>query len=141
MKEKVKVYELVDIKKEMHDCIILNGTIKDVRKWAKDQWKTSRDYIRGLMNDLGGNLNEEDFYTKMDDDLVLFAFLEGGGYILIELCEVPLDDFNLDKPSEELVDAVLSEMKKDIASGDLTALDELIRYIPVNYLMGYLPEK
>ena len=93
MKEKVKVYELVDIKKEMHNCIILNGTIKDVRKWAKDQWKTSSDYIRGLMIDLGGILNEEDFYTKMDDDLVLFAFLEGGGYVLIELCEVPLEDF------------------------------------------------
>jgi len=116
--------------------------LNDVRQWAKDQWKTSCEFVENLMIDLGGILNEEDFYTKIDDDLVLFAFLEGGGYILVDLCEVPLDDFyDEGKASQELIDEVIEEIKRDISSGDLTALDELLKAIPLSYLNGYLPEK
>ena len=38
-------------------------------------------------------------------------------------------------------DEVLEQIKTDIASGDLTALDELIRFIPRQNLEAYLPEK
>lgn len=49
------------------------------------------------------------------------------------------------KPQEEkfqeLVDEVIEQIKKDIAMGDLTAVDELLKFIPEEYLKGYLPEK
>lgn len=92
MKKSLTVYQMIDLKNQNNETV-LNGTIKDIRIWAKNRWKENSDYIRGLMIDLGGILNEEDFYTKLDDDLTLFAFLEGGGYFLYPICEVLLEDF------------------------------------------------
>jgi hypothetical protein len=141
MREKVTVYKLVDGKTQ-NDDVLLIGTINEIRIWAKNRWKDSSDYIRGLMIDLGGILNEEDFYTKMDEDMTLLAFLEGAGYGLFPLCEVPFDDFYDDKkPTQELIDEVLFQIKVDIAEGDLTALDEMLKAMPVQRLVSYLPEK
>jgi len=39
-----------------------------------------------------------------------------------------------------LVDRVLNEMKKDFDSGDVTAIEELLKMLPKEALMGYLPE-
>ena len=39
---------------------------------------------------------------------------------------------------EEIYDKVLEQIKKDVAEGDLTAVDELIRLVPREYLEGYL---
>lgn len=40
-----------------------------------------------------------------------------------------------------LIDRVIEEISKDFAMGDLTALDELLSYIPKEKLIGYLPEE
>jgi hypothetical protein len=40
-----------------------------------------------------------------------------------------------------LIDRVLEQIKKDVESQDLMALDELLRFVPVKYLTGYLPEE
>jgi hypothetical protein len=142
MKEKVKVYKLIDLDSNIGDSTIMYGTINDIRTWAKNLWKENQDWLRDLMIDLGGILNEEDFYTKLDEDLLLFTFLEGAGYGLKPLCEVPLDDFYDDKkPTQELIDEVLFQIKVDIAEGDLTALDEMLKAMPIEKLIGYLPEK
>jgi hypothetical protein len=140
MKEKVTVYKLIDFA-GCHPMI--NGTINDIRQFAKNLWKQSEDFIQHVMFDkFNGKLIEEDFYTKMDDDLVLFAFLEGAGYDVKPLCEVPLDDFyDEQKPKQELIDEVLEQIKKDITEGDLTALDEMLKAMPIEKLIGYLPEK
>ena len=42
---------------------------------------------------------------------------------------------------EAFYNEVLEQIKVDVASGDLTALDELIRFIPRQNLEAYLPEK
>lgn len=136
MKEKVKVYKLVDL--DTGGDVILHGTLNDVRTWIKNRWKTDSEFVQDI---LCQTMVEEEFYEMMDNDEMLINFISDGGYGIEEICEVPLDDFNLDKPSEELVDLVLEQIKKDISIGDLTALDELVKYIPVRYLMGYLPEK
>ena len=143
MKEKVKVYKLIDMDSEsLFDDEILVGTIKDARTWAKNRWEDDSGYVRGVMLDLGGILDEEDFYAKMDDILVLLAFLENMGYALLPICEVPLDDFyDEQKPTQELIDEVLFQIKVDIAEGDLTALDEMLKAMPVQQLVSYLPEK
>ena len=135
MKEKVKVYKLVDF--DTGGDLILYGTLNDVRTWIKNRWKTDSEFVQDTLN---RTIVEEEFYEMMDNDELLINFISDGGYGIEEICEVPLDDFKLDEPSEELVDAVLEQIKKDIASGDLTALDELVRFIPLNYLMGFLPE-
>jgi len=40
-----------------------------------------------------------------------------------------------------VIDVVLDEIQNDIANGDLTAIAELLYYVPIEYLKGYLPEK
>ncbi len=44
---------------------------------------------------------------------------------------------NMDK----LVDLVIERIKEDINCGDLTAIDELLRFVPRENLIGFLPEK
>lgn len=39
-----------------------------------------------------------------------------------------------------LTDAVLEKMQEDIANGDLTAIDELLGFVPKENLIAYLPE-
>jgi hypothetical protein len=41
---------------------------------------------------------------------------------------------------EKLINAVIEQIKTDIDNGDLTALDELLRFIPEDYLEGFISE-
>ena len=41
---------------------------------------------------------------------------------------------------QELIDRCLEEIKKDVASGDVTAIDELLKFTPTKNLQAYLPE-
>ena len=66
---------------------------------------------------------------------------------LYELAESYIEEDHVDGkgaddeiPSQELIDDVLDEIKKDVAMGDLTAIEELINFLPTNRLKGYLPE-
>jgi hypothetical protein len=42
---------------------------------------------------------------------------------------------------DELIDAVIEQIKNDIQNKDLTAVDELLRFVPAPYLEKYLEEK
>ena len=50
-------------------------------------------------------------------------------------------DENVRKKEDELYDKVLEQIKKDVADGDLSAIDELLRFVPKENLEAYLPEK
>lgn len=39
-----------------------------------------------------------------------------------------------------LIDKAVEQIKKDIEGGDLTALEELLQYVPINILQGFLSE-
>ncbi len=41
---------------------------------------------------------------------------------------------------DRLIDAVLEQIKVDVAAGDLTAIEELIRNLSADLLLAYLPE-
>lgn len=41
---------------------------------------------------------------------------------------------------EKLINEVIEQIKYDIAIGDLTAVDELLRFVPDINLVGYLPD-
>jgi hypothetical protein len=42
--------------------------------------------------------------------------------------------------SKHLIDAVLAQIKCDVDSGDMTAIEELVKHLPENLLQGYLSE-
>ena len=54
-----------------------------------------------------------------------------------------LDKFNetVEDTKQELVDKVIEQIKQDILDGDVSAIDELLKFVPVENLKGYLPEK
>jgi hypothetical protein len=39
-----------------------------------------------------------------------------------------------------LIDKVLDQIEADIHSGDKTAIEELLKFVPTEYLKAYLPE-
>lgn len=39
-----------------------------------------------------------------------------------------------------IIDYVIDQIELDIVNGDITALEELLKHIPIEYLQGYLPE-
>ena len=47
----------------------------------------------------------------------------------------------MNKEKQELVDAVIEQLKKDFDMGDYTVLDELLGYIPKKVLLQSLPEE
>jgi hypothetical protein len=42
---------------------------------------------------------------------------------------------------DKLIDQVLEQIQNDISDGDLTAIAELLTFVPIENLEGYLPEK
>ena len=51
-----------------------------------------------------------------------------------------LDGMEETEDMDNLVDSVIEKIKEDIKDGDLTAIDELLRFVPNENLIGYLPE-
>lgn len=41
---------------------------------------------------------------------------------------------------QELIEKVIEQIRDDVKGGDLTAIDELISFLPTKYLKAYLPE-
>jgi hypothetical protein len=41
----------------------------------------------------------------------------------------------------DLIDRVMDQMAKDFEGGDLTAVEELLKSVPRNNLIAYLPEE
>jgi len=41
---------------------------------------------------------------------------------------------------DKLIDQVINQVLRDVEYGDLTAIEELLRYVPRNNLEGYLDE-
>ena len=46
-----------------------------------------------------------------------------------------------DDENEELIDAVLEQIREDISKGDLTAIEALIETLNTNALLNFLPEE
>jgi hypothetical protein len=40
----------------------------------------------------------------------------------------------------QLIDRVLAQVERDVYEGDLTAIEELLRFVPEQYLVGFLSE-
>lgn len=44
------------------------------------------------------------------------------------------------QPTDELVDAVLDAIVEDVNTGDLTAIEEMLKLVPQEVLVNFLPE-
>jgi hypothetical protein len=42
--------------------------------------------------------------------------------------------------NQELIDQVIEQIKEDVENQDMTAIEELLRFVPTEYLLGYLSE-
>jgi len=80
---------------------------------------------------------EMNFIFSKDLILRVFISIDGGkAEFCHRWCTVePIED------KQELIDQCLEVIKKDVADGDLTAIDELLSFVPEKYLKGFLPEK
>ena len=45
-----------------------------------------------------------------------------------------------DDSRQRLIDAVIDQIRNDVAQGDMTAIEELIKFLPTDTLINYLPE-
>jgi hypothetical protein len=43
--------------------------------------------------------------------------------------------------NQELIDQVIEQIKTDVENQDMTAIEELLRVVPSDYLLGYLSEE
>lgn len=43
-------------------------------------------------------------------------------------------------PDQGLIDAAIEQIKIDVADGDLSAIEELLQYVPEQYLQGFLSD-
>lgn len=86
MKKSVKVYQLMD----SSGNAIIYGTIKDIRKWAKNLWNSENEKSIILKTRVK---TEEDFYYLMDGTVTLSNFLHDIGCAMIIVYEVSLEDF------------------------------------------------
>ena len=72
---------------------------------------------------------------------VLYTF-ESGVYQIRSASTIStLDGMEETEDMDNLVDSVIDQIKEDINGGDLTAIDELLRFVPKENLIGYLPEE
>jgi hypothetical protein len=81
----VEVYNLIDIDNNRN--VILTGTVNDIRTWVKNCWRDRRDMV-----ELFDIHVEEDWYYFVDGDLTLVV-ISNMGYEMVEVCEVPIEDF------------------------------------------------
>ena len=65
--------------------------------------------------------------------------IDTGKFVGDTRCLVALSEYQ-DKHKQGIIDSVLEQIQKDVAEGDLTAIEELLGFLPIKNLKGYLPE-
>jgi hypothetical protein len=56
-------------------------------------------------------------------------------------CAMDDAQYKADTEKQELIDAVIAEMKAQIADNDWTVIEELLRLVSNKHLKGFLPEE
>lgn len=92
--DSIKIYHVYETDDDEADDRLITGTIKDVRKWAKDLWKYN-DVPNGMIKEILNIDIEEDYYNHIDNDAYLLTALRKMGYVVTVGCVVPLEDFEL----------------------------------------------
>ncbi len=105
-------------------------------EFLKQAMTKFKAYAEGVTNGVDYKSEMNFIYSK---ELILRVYIsleDGKALFCHRWCTVePIED------KQELIDQCLEVIKKDVADGDLTAIDELLNFIPEKYLKGFLPEK
>lgn len=89
--------------------------VQKIIGWIKE------DGVNNLVFDVTNEITDEKFTVDMD--------AEGDVAVLPNV------------PNQELIDMVLERIKKDVQDGDVTSVNEMLKSIPEEYLVSYLPQK
>ena len=90
IRDKVTVYQMIDL--DDNGSKVLIGTIEDIRTFMKDRWMTNGEFVNDMLET---EFIEEDYYSFLDSDENLWEAVKIMGYMAIEECEVPIEDFFL----------------------------------------------
>jgi hypothetical protein len=89
-----------------------------------------------------------DYYVAFDTEDKKRSYgkvsIKTGKFVGDTRCMIALTNYwdeNVRKKQDELYDKVLEQIKQDVVDGDLSAIDELLRFVPKENLEAYLPEK
>ncbi len=52
-----------------------------------------------------------------------------------------VEGLNLPKRQDDLIDAVIDQIEEDLFNKDISAIDELLTFVPKENLLAYLPEE
>jgi hypothetical protein len=151
----VNYYEPNDVCLHMENCKLVNqqgtakkihdGANKTVCAWIESETVTIFEPLKDTLNLIPKNGTKVSFNPRVqpnwvcDGEIVdkgrfdvLYSFENGVYYNDVSMVSLE----NMDN----LIDSVIEQIKEDIKDGDLTAIDELLRFVPKENLIGYLPE-
>lgn len=151
----VNYYEPNNVCLHMENCKLVNqqgtakkihdGANKTVCAWIESETVTIFEPLKDTLNLIPKNGTKVSFNPRVqpnwvcDGEIVdkgrfdvLYSFENGVYYNDVSMVSLE----NMDN----LIDSVIEQIKEDIKDGDLTAIDELLRFVPKENLIGYLPE-
>ena len=120
----------------------IDGTEYDVNIWETDPnvWNAS---INGLEEvEDGEGVTREQLDTNVF--VAIYQAVHPESFSIIDKCDyIPQKAVTSIEECEEmnnLYEAVIDQVKEDLASNDTTAIEELLSFVPKENLIGYLPE-
>jgi len=88
---------------------------------------------------INASLHDLGYPHVIDIDGVLQSVTNEGLHIYGTTHPCDVVDFAIAK--QELIDKVLETIKADVINGDVTAIEELLKQVPIESLKSYLPEE
>jgi hypothetical protein len=107
-----------------------------------DEWDLKFDKSWDWLTAVVGMVSET--YNRDDKDFDHLCYEIGDAVMDNDLArgyDALVCFINITGSRNPLVDRVLHEMRNDFITGDVTAIEELLKQVPKEALMGYLPEK
>ena len=107
-----------------------------------DEWDLKFDKSWDWLSAVVGMVSET--YNRDDKDFDHLCYEFGDAVMdndLARAYDALVCFINITGSRTPLIDRVLDEMRRDFDGGDLTAIEELLKMLPKESLMGYLPEK
>ena len=114
-----------DLEADSSPCINSTGTVVSLVELLYSETVDVGDYDTNSMN--SSPINE---YEIRYEDLEMPILIEIAGLLGIE--------YNAEENLQRLVDMSIEKIKQDIRDGDLTVIDELLKFLPVERLEGFL---
>jgi hypothetical protein len=91
--------------------------------------KVDEQHIRNVTGE-----NEQSLQDIVESEM---GWLNESGITPKRVLQLPNED---NEEEQKLIDDCIHQIEKDINEGDTTALEELLKHIPVEFVKSFLPE-